>query len=547
MTNNSSSSIKEKLKIAIIGSGPSGVAASYTLLKKHDCQVDMIDVGLEMDAETLDLKESARNTRQDIFLEKLEKKRVRADKKNKSTIPQKLLFGSDFVFQKIDNVKAKIDDAVKLNFTFAKGGLGKIWGANVASILQKDIDNWPISEECLQSYFKEIELIVPISSEKDTLGERFKYKPKGNYSFPLAGNSQKVIDESLKNEKNLRNAGIFVGRAKLAVSSKETDLFKKCVSCGLCMHGCPYDSIFDPSVIIDKYFKRNKSFRYLSNNLIIKIAEKASGKVVLSKRNTKNNSLVDVTYDKVFVACGSIASTALIVRSFSDCSQKIIIKDSQKYLFPFIVSNPIKKSSANKTTNTLAQLVLQIEKLKNTSKVVHIQLYSFNDLMAKPVKKFLGKAITNFLLFIFSPLLNKVMIGMMYLHSDTSGRISLRVNPKEDFDIELGGANSKESDMVFKEVKDKINHYYKELGGFIVSKFAIRQLPGESQHFGASMPMNRFPNGMETDILGRPFNLKNTHVVDTSVLPNIPSTPTTLLVMANASRIADQSLKGEIK
>ena len=269
----------------------------------------------------------------------------------------------------------------------------------------------------------------------------------------MAGNSQKVIDESLKNENNLKDAGIYVGRAKLAVSSIQTELFKKCVSCGLCMHGCPYDSIFDPSVIIDKYFKRNKSFRYLSNNLIIKIAEKANGKVVLSKRNTKNNSLVDVTYDKVFVACGSIASTALILKSFSDCSQKIIIKDSQKYLFPFIVSKPIKKKSANKTTNTLAQLVLQIEKLKNTSKVVHIQLYSFNDLMAKPVKRILGKAITNFLLFIFSPLLDKLMIGMMYLHSDTSGHISLRVNPTDDFDIELWA--KEKSDMVFKEVKAK--------------------------------------------------------------------------------------------
>ena len=98
-----------------------------------------------------------------------------------------------------------------------------------------------------------------------------------------------------------------------------------------------------------------------------------------------------------------------------------------------------------------------------------------------------------------------------------------------------------------KEVRDKINHYYKEIGGYIVSKFAIKQLPGESQHFGASMPMSNSPHGVETDILGRPFNLKNTHVIDTSILPNIPSTPTTLLVMANASRIADQSLKGEIK
>ena len=121
----------------------------------------------------------------------------------------------------------------------------------------------------------------------------------------------------------------------------------------------------------------------------------------MSKRNTKNNSLVDVTYDKVFVACGSIASTALIVRSFSDCSQKIIIKDSQKYLFPFIVSKPIKKS-ANKTP-LRAQLVLQIENLKNTSKVVHIQLYSFNDLMAKPVKRIFRESNYKFSPILFSP------------------------------------------------------------------------------------------------------------------------------------------------
>ena len=547
MTASSRASTKKKLKIAIIGSGPSGVAASNILLNKHDCQVDMIDVGLEMDAKTFEFKESAKNTKRDTFLDQLEKKRAQLDKKNKSSVPQKLLFGSDFIYHRIAQVKAKIDDAVKLNITFAKGGLGRIWGANISSIFQNDIEAWPISEKSLTPYFKEIEHIVPISSEKDVLGERFHYRPKGKYSFPLASSSQKILDVSFKNEETLKDAGIHVGRAKLGVSSKETALFKKCVSCGLCMHGCPYNSIFDPSIIINKHFKANKSFRYLSDNLVIKIEENAGGKVILSKKNIKDNSLEEATYDKVFVACGSVASTALILKSFSDCSQKIILKDSQKYLFPFIISKSLTKKPRNDSTNTLAQLVLHIENLKSTSKLIHIQLYSFNDLMAKPVRKFLGKRITNFFLFVFSPLLDKVMIGMMYLHSDTSGYISLRVNPTEEFDIELSGAKSKDSDMVFKEVKDKINYYYKEIGGYIVSRFAIKQLPGESQHFGASMPMNNFPNGVETDILGRPFNLKNTHVIDTSILPDIPSTPTTLLVMANASRIADQSLKGEIK
>ena len=267
----------------------------------------------------------------------------------------------------------------------------------------------------------------------------------------------------------------------------------------------------------------------------------------MSKLNTEDDSTENVSYDKVFVACGSIASTTLIARSFYDCNEKITIKDSQKYLFPFIISKSLTKRLRNERTNTLAQLVLQIENLKSTSKVVHIQLYSFNDLMAKPARKYLGKTITNFLLFVFSPILDRIMVGMMYLHSDTSGYLSLKVNPEDNFSIEISGKRRKVSDIVFAEVKKKLNDYYKEVGGFIVSSFVIKQLPGESQHFGASMPMNDFPKGLETDILGRPCNLKNTHVIDTSILPDIPSTPTTLLVMANASRIAEQVLKGAMR
>ena len=220
MTASSRVSTTKKLKIAIIGSGPSGVAASNILLNKHDCQVDMIDVGLEMDARTFEFKESAKNTKRDIFLDQLENKRAQLDKKNKSSVPQKLLFGSDFIYHRIAQVKAKIDDTIKLNITFAKGGLGRIWGANISSIFQNDIEEWPISEKSLTPYFKQLEHIVPISSEKDALGERFHYQPKAKYSFPLTSSSQKILDVSLKNEETLKNAGIYLGRAKVV---EETD------------------------------------------------------------------------------------------------------------------------------------------------------------------------------------------------------------------------------------------------------------------------------------------------------------------------------------
>ena len=62
-------------------------------------------------------------------------------------------------------------------------------------------------------------------------------------------------------------------------------------------------------------------------------------------------------------------------------------------------------------------------------------------------------------------------------------------------------------------------------------------------HFGASFPMKVVPKEMtDTDVLGRPFGWQNVHVVDTSVLPNIPGTTVGLLTMANAHRIASEAV-----
>jgi choline dehydrogenase-like flavoprotein len=38
-------------------------------------------------------------------------------------------------------------------------------------------------------------------------------------------------------------------------------------------------------------------------------------------------------------------------------------------------------------------------------------------------------------------------------------------------------------------------------------------------------------------MLGRPYRHKRTFIIDSSVLPSIPASPTTIVVMANAVRI----------
>ena len=55
--------------------------------------------------------------------------------------------------------------------------------------------------------------------------------------------------------------------------------------------------------------------------------------------------------------------------------------------------------------------------------------------------------------------------------------------------------------------------------------------------------MKHRPKNYEADILGRINNLKNIHIIDSSVLTTLPISTITYTVMANSIRIIDNSIK----
>jgi choline dehydrogenase-like flavoprotein len=52
--------------------------------------------------------------------------------------------------------------------------------------------------------------------------------------------------------------------------------------------------------------------------------------------------------------------------------------------------------------------------------------------------------------------------------------------------------------------------------------------------------MRHRPGVFETDRLGRLASLPNVHIIDTSVLPEIPPFPPAFTAMANAHRVASE-------
>ena len=132
---------------------------------------------------------------------------------------------------------------------------------------------------------------------------------------------------------------------------------------------------------------------------------------------------------------------------------------------------------------------------------------------------------------------------MVYLHSNDSGQLNLKVSEAGNGWGTIEGDRNEKADHVFKEFINKLNSNPVYLGGKALPWIVKRNPPGNSQHFGASLPMRKNPRKYETDVLGTPFGMNRVHVVDTSIFSTVVGTPTTYPAMANAARIAHQSIE----
>lgn len=529
------------VKVAVIGSGPSGVACAYSLLKQKGVQVDMLDTGFHIEPDIAHLENNKELICAKTILKQVKEQKRQFLFKHKK-LPDKLAFGSDYVYRERNATKLNLNPSAHFFTSLAKGGLGNVWGANINALADIDMSDWPISATDLSPYFKLLEEFTPIASENSILDYNYDYKLTGKYDFKPSRQAAYVLDNIARNNEHLTQANINIARARLAVGKLLSSNQDGCVSCGLCMHGCPYNAIFNPKFVVDEFLTNNRNFDYIPHTLVEKITE-IGGAVNLSIKDLQLNTNKTLQYDRIYVACGSVGSTVLIARSLNWTNQEFTFLDSQKYLFPFFLNKRI-VGAFSEATNTLAQICAQTNNLASSNKTLHSQLYGYNDLLVEPLRLRLGEFITNKLAFMGSPLLERIMIGMVYLHSDDSGYLKFKVQP----DVKKGWGNisgivNPKSKIVYKEFITKLNKLKASTGGSAVSALTITNLPGNSQHFGGSLPMKANPALYETDHIGRPYGMEFTHVVDTSVFTSIPGTPTTYPAMANAARIAMESLK----
>ena len=516
--------------IYVVGSGPAGVSCAYALVHKG-IEVTMLDAGIELEPEARAVVNKMQNSKHwdDSMLRKI-KERMQASIEKKIV---KYIYGSDYPYREVDSHISVKSNGVSCLPSFGKGGLSAVWGAAVMPYLGDEIGDWPISIKDLAPHYSAVLKFMRIAASKDGLSELFPLYTENYQAFRHSRQASLLLKDLNKYKGQLNAEGFVFGSSRLAV---QFDSYKKkpgCIYCGLCLYGCPYGLIYNSAFTLDE-LKKNKNFHYIKDIVVKEITESKDGVRVIAQHRLNGKEII-YNGSRVFLGCNVIPTAKIILESMKAYDKEIIVKDSQLFILPFLRYKGVSDVTQEKL-HTLSQIFMEIFDKKLDQRSIHVQFFTHNDLYEAILKRKFGLFYSSFK----KPLeafMSRIIRAQVYIHSDSSPSISMKLKKGSPSRLILDKKANRHANKLIKSIIKKFynNKKYFRMVPFTPLLEILK--PGGSNHYGGSFPMRKNPKKFESDVLGRPYGFKRTHIVDASVFPSIPTQTIAFTVMANAHRI----------
>jgi choline dehydrogenase-like flavoprotein len=446
-------------------------------------------------------------------------------------VPLKPAFGSLFAYARDDDdLPIGLDNAETLP-SLAYGGLSNCWGAAILPFRERDIADWPISLAELEPHYRAVLRFVPIAAEHDELAEILPLYRDAPSALRRSPQTAKVLRHLRKHRVALSAAGFHFGASRLAVVAA-AEQQRACRYSGMCLYGCPYGAVYNAADTLTDLMRDGK-IDYRGGVYVDRVTEVDDGVRIDFHRRGHTGDGGWLFASRVFVACGAISSTRLMLESMGCAHVKRRLHDSQYFVVPLLTMHAAKVNVANQG-NTLAQMFVELDDRAIAERTMHLQLYGYNDIMLAALARRLSRDPAT-LERLLQPLLGRVVVAQGYLHSADSPGLTLRC---EDGRVGVTGDDGALGAERVKKFVRRLAVSARLLGMLPIPGFVQVGRPGKSNHIGGSLPMREEPGEMETDTLGRPLGWGRVHVVDAAIFPSLPATTVTLSVMANAHRIA---------
>lgn len=526
-------------RVLVIGSGPASAAVALAAQSIPRTEVEIVDLGERLEDEKrhavdevalLDPAEWAGSVTRGLA--------DRGLPGSSRELPQKLLFGSDFPYRdrgQITGITA-VSGANTRAVSGALGGFSNVWGAQIMPFSRATIDRWPVPYEELVSHYTAILQRIPYAAVDDDYSDIFPLLTDAAPLPKLAPPTAQLLERYRSHRHAVRRQGVTIGHARLALDASA------CVECGLCLTGCPYGLIYSASrTLADLVASRR--VRYTPGMLALQVGEDADGAWVKA-RAVGTGEIRTFRADHLFVACGGIGTTRLVLNSGRAAVKTANLLESVQFVLPFISARP-QADPRTISTFTLNQCNMLIAYGRPGLDLAQLHLYPYNPAFDDALPAFVRRWPAA-----KRAILRRIVAALGYLPSWHSPGIRVDVGERHRDrlpSLSLTAAPNPATARVLRRVFARILSVSPALDLWPVLPALRISGAAKSYHFGGSFPhVGSRPRvgALETDTLGRLAEWRRIHIVDGAVLPSVPATTFTLSVMANAHRIATGALDG---
>lgn len=524
----------------IIGAGPAAAGTALALSRSPDIAITVLDIGLQLEpglrAVVGDLASGDPSDWDEREVRAVSARPVRSKAKG---LPEKRSYGSDYPFRDLGQLAGieALGDVNPSLVSAAYGGFSNVWGAQVMPFTAATFDAWPIRMLDMAPHYQTILDRLPFAAEPDDLAPMFPLLGSASPLPPASARTSRVLAAYARHRPRLNAMGITMGKARLAFKASE------CIRCGMCMTGCPYGLIYSASQTFDE-LRRTKRVTYRSGVLALRLTEEA-GKSVVHARDMASGQVSLFEADRVFVACGAVGTTRLVASSLELFDRDLEMVESQQFTIPMLSTRAIPDPrDARQFTLNQFNMVIQLDDAGVDVSQIHFYTYdgAFVDAMPFPLRARLAQPL-------MLQVLRRLTVAIGYLPSWQSPRLRLRVRRPSSEDGLPGIDVSRESpqwmrNRMLREVLFKVVRSGRLLDLYPILPKMLLAAGGKSYHFGGSFPHRlEGATGFGADRVGRAGGWQRTHIVDAAVFPSVPATTFTLTIMANAHRIADETMR----
>jgi hypothetical protein len=239
-----------------------------------------------------------------------------------------------------------------------------------------------------------------------------------------------------------------------------------------------------------------------------------------------------------------MGTTRLVLGSLQQYERPVTLLESAQFVVPSLSRRPT-PDPRRLHTFTLNQFNLLVDTQGDGVELSQIHYYPYNPTFLESLPGPLRERPTSKST---SALLRRVSVGLGYLPSWNSPRLEVTAKPGPEgglAELTVDQKHAVRASPMLRLVLKTLLRAAPHLDLWpILPKVSVSQ-GGKSYHFGGSFPHSEDPAAgapLASDRLGRLPQWDRVHLVDASVFPTVPATTFTLTVMANAHRIANESL-----